>query len=117
MENNRKFYIVSFSDSKKYKLTVPADGNLSMLSDIESKLNTYLKSLYPDETFAYYTTPRLTEISWEHRNRYASYPELNLDALGAIKAELRREVKIENELHQENCNAPYASVAHSDSCH
>lgn len=110
METKYKFYIVSFSDSRKFKLTV-IDGDLSILSRIEKELNSYLKSLFPEQTFAYYTTPQVTEISYAHRDQYASYPDLDAKAVEEIKAELRKEVQIANDLRTDNSDAPFSQIS------
>ena len=53
----KKLYLVAFSDSKQYTLYADKAEELNVLANIEKELNEYLKTLFPDETFAYFTTP------------------------------------------------------------
>ena len=77
---------------------------------IEAELNDYLKTQFPDETFAYYTSPKVTEIDWSHRDQYASYPELDAAAIESIKKILANEVRDMNSNHVLNDNAPFADA-------
>lgn len=107
----KKLYLVAFSDSKQYILYADKAEELNVLATIERELNVYLKSLFPDETFAYYTTPRVTEISDAHAGRYVDYPRLDENALEQIKCELKREVKIREDLETINSDAPQSNIA------
>lgn len=111
MENTRKFYIVSFGDSQQYRLTVeidPEDENAheSKLINLEKELNAYLKQRFPEDTFAYFTTPKVTEISADHEDQYASYPLLDNKAMDAIKKVLVREVQVMESEKELDRNAP-----------
>ena len=77
METKEKYYIVSFSDSKKYLYEEKENDHLESIQRVEKELNSYLRTLFPDETFAYFTTPRLTEINPEHLARYSGYPRFD----------------------------------------
>lgn len=48
MESKYRLFIVSFSDSKKYKLICMAGDHLKVLTDIENYLNDYLRKEFPD---------------------------------------------------------------------
>lgn len=109
METKYKLYIVSFSDSKKYRLEV-INGDLSALVAVEERLKKYLKTLFPNGSYTYYTTPKLTEISWEHRDQYAGYPELNDKAVQEIEEELKKEVRVENSVHALDRDAPWSQI-------
>ena len=118
MENNTKLYIVSFGDSRKYRLSFvekeAADGlhhsDLSPLASIEKELNDYLATLFPDGNFAYFTSPRVTEVEWEHRDRYKDYPLLDADAVEEIKGVLAKEVRDMEANRVLNSDAPYSDV-------
>ncbi len=116
MEKKNRLFIVSFGDSRQYKMEY-ADANdpnalvhSAPFAKIEEELNDYLKSEFPDETFAYYTSPKVTEIDWSHRDQYASYPELNREAIDSIKKLLAKEVRDMNDTRVLNDNAPYANA-------
>ncbi len=105
-ENGMKLYIVSFGDSEKYRLTV-REGEADPLQAVEKELDTYLRDKFPGDSFAYFTSPKVTEVAWEHRDRYESYPKLNEKAVEAIKVVLAKEVKDRNDMQQLNSDAPY----------
>lgn len=113
MENTdkkEKVYLVSFGNSDKYVLRDGSVGKESELTKIESELNSFLRQKFPDETFAYFTTPRVDEIAASHVARYASYPELDSAAITSIKEVLAREVKEMEANKNLNSDAPYANV-------
>lgn len=106
-----KIYLVSFGNSDKYVLRDTEAGEKSLLTRIESELNGYLRDEFPNETFAYYTTPRVDEISnEENMERYSSYPKLDAKAVEIIKKVLAREVKDMESNSILNDNAPFANV-------
>lgn len=107
----KKLYLVAFSDSKQYTLYADKAEELNVLANIEKELNEYLKTLFPDETFAYFTTPRVTEISEKHIHNYDGYPVLNEEAIDQIKRELKREVKVREEVETMNSDAPQNTVS------
>lgn len=115
MESKKRLFIVSFGDSDKYRVefedksTNPYEHPYPLAS-VEKELNEYLNKQFPGKTFAYYTTPRVTEVSWAHRDQYLDYPELDADAMEAIKKVLKVEVEnMESNKRLDN-NAPYADV-------
>ncbi|MCM1378025.1 MAG: hypothetical protein NC186_06225 [Prevotella sp.] len=99
MEDIKKLYIISFSDSRKYRLetAIPEGAERSIekkpIEDIEAVVKDYLKKRFPDEPLAYFFTPRVEEISWEHRDQYADLPELNDEEISLIEKELAGEVE------------------------
>ena len=116
MEKNNRLFIVSFGDSRQYRMEY-ADANdpnalvhSAPFAKIEEELNDYLKAEFPDETFAYYTSPKVTEIDWSHRDQYASYPVLDASAIDSIKKLLAKEVREMNANRELNDNAPYADA-------
>ncbi|MBD5227426.1 MAG: hypothetical protein HDS67_05180 [Bacteroidales bacterium] len=116
MEKTNRLFIVSFGDSRKYRMEY-ADAldphalvHSAPFTEIENELNEYLKKEFPDETFAYYTSPKVTEVDWEHRDKYASYPVLDAAAIDSIKKLLAKEVRDMNANKTLNNNAPYADA-------
>lgn len=107
--DTRRMFIISFGDSRKYKVIVDAAGRESALAPFvrtEKELNSFLAHEFPGETFAYYTTPRLTEVNPAHADRYASYPDFDDKAVAEVKAELMREVKVMNENRKLDADDP-----------
>lgn len=109
METPKKLYIVAFGDSRQYRLE-HAEDEPSVLAAVERQLNDYLRERFPGDTFAYFTTPKVTEIDWEHRDRYADYPELDDKAVAEIKDVLVKEVEDRASLQQLDSDAPYAEA-------
>lgn len=118
MENNeQKLYIVGFGDSRKYLYAcknVPgrdAMHHMTPFVELEKELNDYLKTQFPNESFAYYTSVRATEVDPSHRAMYEKeYPPLNAEAIENIKKELVREIKDEDATKMLNDNAPFADA-------
>lgn len=119
MELKYKFYIVSFSDSKKYRLTCEAADHNQVLKGIEDELCDYLKKEFPDDdSFAYYVTPKVVEIAWQHRDQYSGYPELDKAAIAQIKQELKTEIEMRDNDTLMDSNAPFNRVPpNTDSIH
>ncbi|MDE5902721.1 MAG: hypothetical protein K2O78_03480 [Muribaculaceae bacterium] len=105
-----KIYLVSFGNSEKYLLRDNEAGEKSILTRLEAELNSYLRSRFPDETFAYYTTPRVDEVPASEIGKYIGYPELDAQAVAGIKEVLAREVEDMQSTSEINDNAPYANV-------
>lgn len=105
-ESKKKLYIVSFGDSEKYRLVLKEDDS-ETLQNVEKKLDSYLRNRFPGDSFAYFTSPKVTEVAWEHRGQYESYPELDDKAIAAIEAVLAKEVKNRDDMKQFNSDAPY----------
>ena len=116
MEKTKRLFIVSFGDSRKYRMEYDdaldphALVHSAPFTEIENELNEYLKKEFPDETFAYYTSPKVTEVEWDHRDQYASYPVLDASAIDSIQKLLAKEVRDMNANKVLNDNAPYADA-------
>lgn len=119
MEDKKKLYIVSFGDSDKYRMLFTeqpsADGlhhsGMTPLAEIERKLNDYLTEKFSEGNYAYYTSPRVTEIEWEHRDQYEDYPMLDEEAVKVIEDVLALEVKVMLDNEELNQDAPYSNVS------
>lgn len=118
MSEKKHLYIVSFGDSRKYRLEYQSKPDEDQLLHrpepfvgIEKELNDYLRSLFPDESFAYFTSAKVEEVDWSHRAQYMEYPELDAKAVADIKAELKREVKDAEAVASLNSDAPYNAAA------
>lgn len=110
MENN-KILVVSFSDSKKYLMKESAEREKSRLAEIENILNLFLTKEFPEDTFAYYTTPKVEEINEElAATEFAGYPLLDDKAIEEIKSELEQEIKDRDADEMLDSNAPYSDV-------
>lgn len=112
---NTRLYIISFGDSRKYRLLYNpesgiAESALLPFVKYEKELNEYLSQQFPGDTFAYYTTPRITEVEISHADQYASYPEFNDDVMDDVKKELIREINVMNANRLNNDNAPWADI-------
>lgn len=105
-----KIYLVSFGNSEKYLLRDNEAGEKSTLTRLEADLNSYLRSRFRNETFAYYTTPRVDEVPASDLGKYIGYPELDAHALAGIKEVLAHEVEDMQQTAALNVNAPYANV-------
>ena len=118
MESKNKLYIVSFGDSRKYRfpfVELPSEDGLhhsdrTPLANMEKELNEYLKKEFPDDNFAYFTTPKVTEVDWDHRDKYESYPLLDGKAIEEIKKVLSEEVKDMRSTQEMNDDAPFSDV-------
>ncbi len=108
--NLEKIYLVSFGNSKKYILRDTEVGEKSKLTRIEAELNDYLRKQFADETFAYFTSPRVDEISAEGADKYASYPKLDAEAVESIKKVLAKEVKNMEFQQTLDSDAPFSNV-------
>lgn len=112
MENKKRLLIVRFGDSKQYRLEFEDNSthpyvHPNPLAPVEKELNDCLEKEFPGKTFAYYTTPQVTEISWEHRDQYSDYPVLDANAVQEIKNTLRGEIEDMDDVKEINRNAPY----------
>ena len=118
MEDNMKLYIVSFGDSRKYRFPfteIPSPDGLhhsdsNPLSTVEEELNNYLYGLFPEANLAYYTSPKVTEVEWSHRERYADYPLLDSDAVEEIKKVLVKELRDMQSTDTLDSDAPYSNI-------
>lgn len=111
MENTEKrLYIVSFGHSDSYEIYGTESAVKERLSAIESELNSYLGGLFPEDTFAYYTTPRVTEVEPGHAARYEGYRKLDEEAVESIKKVLVNEVRNMNDQNELDSDAPFANV-------
>lgn len=111
-QNNslEKVYLVSFGNSAKYILRDKEAGKDSRLAKIETELNAFLRDRFPDEPFAYFTSPRVDVISRVDAEKYASYPPLDAEAIDDIKKVLAKEVEDMEATKRMNSNAPYSNV-------
>ena len=111
MDKQDKYYLVSFGNSEKYFLHDSCVGKDSKLTRIENELNTYLKHKFPDESFAYFTSPRVDELKEEHAGLYeANYPKLDRAAIESIKKVLSVEVEDMEANNRLDSDAPFSNV-------
>ncbi|MCM1005438.1 MAG: hypothetical protein NC402_04000 [Prevotella sp.] len=108
----RRMFIISFGDSRKYRVIIDNSGNKDALAPIvktENELNAFLAKEFPGDTFAYYTTPRITEVNAEHEAKYAQYPVFDDKAVADVKKELVREIEVMNSDRRLNSNDPWGT--------
>lgn len=97
-------YLLSFGDSRRYRYLVTAREGLERLVRCEKDLNAFLRSRFPGENFAYYTTPRLVRIDPGDESEYEAYEEFDPAHLEAIGEELLREVDVMHSNRELNSN-------------
>lgn len=116
MEAMKRLYIVSFGDSRKYRVEFEDVANVdpfhhtNPLASVEADISEYLEGFFPGESLAYFDTPKVTEVYWKDRAEYESYPVLDAAAVKDIEAELRKEVENREDQQRLDCNAPYAEI-------
>lgn len=110
MEKIKRLYIVSFGNSQKYRFEAEEEPGKPMCSShvcldrLEKQVRDYLEEKFPGEPLAYFFTPKVSEISWEHRDDYVHYPALTEEDLNKIEKLLEKEVKEKNATSMLNNN-------------
>lgn len=116
MEAKKRLYIVSFGDSDKYRVEFEDIANVdpyhhtNPLAGVEVEITDYLRRLFPGQPMAYYDTPKVTEVEWKDREKYASYPVLDEKAVKKIEAELKIEVENRGDQEMLDRDAPYSDI-------
>lgn len=116
MEDKKRYYLVSFGNSRIYRLEYNVeDGehhrSHEPFAKVEKELNDYLKREFPDGTFTYFTSPKVTEITKdEDEHKYHGYPELDAKALDDLKNLLKREVEDMEAVKKSNSNAAFSTI-------
>lgn len=111
-----RLYIVSFADSEQYRYEFKSNEPIESLKHscpldaIADRLYSSLKNRFPDEPIAYYTTPKVVEISWLNRDKYKGYPLLDESAVEEIETLLATEIEDQMSLQNLNSNAPFDSI-------
>lgn len=111
-KNKERIFIVSFGDSRKYKVVVKGAHRADALAPLvkaEKELNSYLAKEFPAQSFTYYTTPKIQEIDPAHNREYTSYPDFDDKAVAEVKEQLTREVKVMNQNRELNSNDPWGT--------
>lgn len=109
-KNTDRYYIVSFGNSNKYILHDSAPYKNSMLARVEAELNRFLRNRFPDEAFAYFTSPRVDEVNPKTDDTITEYPPLDSSAMEKIKKVLEVEVENMEANDRLDSNAPYANI-------
>lgn len=113
METEKKYYIVSFADSNQYAYVydVPQDiiGKSEPFAAIEAKLNDFMRSKFPGQSFAYFTSARAVEVN-PTNTKFASLPPLDDKAIKEIEAVLEREFDDMRSVERLNSNAQFADI-------
>lgn len=117
----KRLYIVSFGNSRQYRLefddvdNYDAFHHTNPLAKAEKELTDFLRKEFPGEPVAYYVTPKVTEVYWKDRDKYASYPVLDDEAVDRIKATLKHGVEDMDQTETINSDAPYATIENDNS--
>ena len=116
MERNKKFFIVSFGNSREYIYEVENGTGGSGLSSSDSlqkvkeNIKGYLEKQFPGESLAYFDTPQIREIKEEDLSEYAGYPKLDASAVKKIEAVLKKGVDVRQDNDLLDSDAPYSDV-------
>lgn len=111
MADKPLFYAVSFGDSEKYRVDETPDMSVHRrLEEVEYELRSYLKTLFPEETFAYFVTPKVEEVYESNLSEYGSIKPLDDEAVEAIKKVLANGVRDMNSVNALDSDAPFASI-------
>ena len=107
----KHLYIVSFGNSREYRLFVEPSGenearDLSEFTHFEKRINDYLAGKFPGVGTSYYSEPTIREIPASEEDKYATYPLFNKEAEHEIREELVREVQVMNADRELNSNDP-----------
>ncbi len=110
MENKSRLYLVSFGNSRKYKVETP-DGSYAKINEVRDEIEKFLKEEFPsDGGLKYYREPHVVDVPADEAEKYTDYPELNAEAVAQIKETLCTEVKNMADQEQLDSNAPFNSV-------
>lgn len=116
MEIKKRIYLVSFSDSKTYRVEFDDVANVdpyhhtNPLEDVEKNIRDYLDKEFPGEALAYYSTPKITEVDPARKDEYEKYPVLDKVEVEKIKADLKRQVEVRNDDNTLDSDAPYSNI-------
>lgn len=103
-----KLYLISVGDSREFRFK--AEDGHEIQVKLENELNDYLKKRFPEGNYAYFTSPRLTEVPAEEETKYAAYPEFNDEAVAEIEKVLSTEIEAMEADRLLNNNAPTADA-------
>lgn len=116
METKRRLYLVSFADSRQYRLEFDDVDNkdpfhhTNPLAGVEKELKEALDKEFAGRCTAYYTTPKVEEIPLKDHAKYDDYPVLDAKAVDAIKKEIITEAKVRQADDLNNANARFAEI-------
>lgn len=115
MDTKKRMFIVSFGNSREYKLEVADTGDSKALmhknplEEVETEIKEFLTNRFPGETFAYYETPKVTEVSADD-TRFTDFPELNQDAVKEIEKVLVTQIEVRDDDSLLDRNAPFDNL-------
>lgn len=111
MEIKSRLYLVSFGDSRKYKV-ISADGSYSRINEVREEVEEFLKREFPsDGALKYYREPHVEDVPSDEEAKYADYPELDDAAVADIEQALCTEVKNLAYQQQLDSDAPFNAAA------
>lgn len=116
MDAKRRLYIVSFGNSREYRVEFEdvenrdAFHHTNPLKGVEAEIKARLEKEFPGESLGYFETPKVTEVDYADRDKYASYPELTPAAVAEIEGVLKKEIEVRAQDHEDNLDAPYSNI-------
>lgn len=115
MDSKKRLFIVSFGNSREYRLEVSNSGDsVSLLhrdplEKVEAEIKEYMAARFPGQSLAYFENAKATEVNPDD-TRYAGYPVLDDKAIGEIEKELVTEVEVRGDDRELNSDAPYSTI-------
>lgn len=116
MEAKKRLYIVSFGNSREYRVEFDDVDNrdafhhTNPLKGIETEIAARLEKEFPGQALGYFETPKVTEVDYADRDKYASYPELTPEAVKDIEEVLKKEIEVRAQDREDNLDAPYSNI-------
>lgn len=115
MDSKKRLFIVSFGNSREYRLEVSDSGDSYLLihkdplEKVEVEIKEYLSSRFPGQNLAYFESAKATEVDPDDM-KYADYPELDEQGIAEIEKELVTEVEMRSATRELDRDAPYSNV-------
>ncbi len=107
METDKKFYIVSFGDSRKYRVS---QKNYDMIGAVKNELTEALSKQFPGQNICYYIKPQILEVDPDQSKEYENYPELDANGIDEIRKTLATGIEVMDENFKLDANARFADI-------
>lgn len=103
--------IISFGNSRKYRLSLPLDNAKRDLASLKDTVKTFLKNKFPGlEALSFYDKMTVAPVAEGNAKNYEKFPEFNAKSIQAIENTLSTEVEDAESLQILNDNAPWNSI-------
>lgn len=116
METRRRLYLVSFGNSRQYRVEFDDVANVdpfhhtNPIAAVEKEVKDYLEKEFPVENLAYFESPKVEEVPVADAAKYADYPVLDAAAVEEIKQVLKTGVEVMAADRKNDCNARFAEI-------